>query len=164
MWIITSHIPLTKPKQASRNALELLIDSNLANSKIFNGCTAHLSLAIWDTAACAQKIFGNSGRIGLADIHARERILVEVLSFQPEDGTKVDKDEQPQYASPLVNISFQGSRTYSDPIQEHRSPPRTLGPRWRILESCYYYSDSPVSFLWTLRTGTCSERHCILPD
>ncbi|KAJ4289820.1 hypothetical protein N0V90_011151 [Kalmusia sp. IMI 367209] len=101
MWIITSHVPLTKPKQTSRNALELLLHSHFAKSKIFNGCPTPLTLAVWDTAACAQKVFGDGGSISFADMHKRERILMDVLSFQPEDGSRAVKDDYYHHVSPV---------------------------------------------------------------
>lgn len=93
MWIAVSHIPLTKPKQASRNALELLMNSHFAKNKVFNGCPVPLTFAIWDTATCAQRIFGHGGTITPVEINKRDQILMSVLSFQPEDGTKDVKSE-----------------------------------------------------------------------
>jgi len=100
MWIITSHIPLSKPKQASRNALELLCHSHLAKQKVFNPCPTLLTLAIWEVGQCAQTVLGNSGVIGLSEIHQRELVLLDVLSFNPEDGVIQMKDDYHPDISP----------------------------------------------------------------
>lgn len=91
MWIILSHIPLTKQKQASRRGLEMLCHSSLAKSKIFNPCPTPLTLAVWDIGACAQRVFGNP--ISFTEMHKREQILLDVLAFQPEDGTAAVLDD-----------------------------------------------------------------------
>lgn len=93
MWIITSHNPLKRTRHASRNALEALIHSRYARHKIFNGCPGRLTLVIWDTAACAQKILEAGRSITYTDMHRRERILVDVLSFQPEENTQAMREE-----------------------------------------------------------------------
>ncbi|KAF2443782.1 hypothetical protein P171DRAFT_43932 [Karstenula rhodostoma CBS 690.94] len=93
MWIVTSYNPLRRTRHASRNALEVLMNSQYAKHKIFNGFPSYLTLAIWDTAACAQKILGVDRSITLPDMHIRERTLVDVTSFQPEGNTQAMREE-----------------------------------------------------------------------
>ncbi|KAF1961084.1 hypothetical protein CC80DRAFT_229743 [Byssothecium circinans] len=92
MWGILSHVPITKPKQITRTALEVLCHSDLVKRKIFNPCPTTLTLALWDVGTCAQTVHGRNHPITFTDMHKREQILLEVLSFQPEDATKSLKD------------------------------------------------------------------------
>ncbi|ORY07136.1 hypothetical protein BCR34DRAFT_28320 [Clohesyomyces aquaticus] len=93
MWIILSHLPITKTKQASRKAVEMLCEAQLVKRKFFNPCPTSLTLVIWDIGACASRLLRNRDAVQVAeDLHKREQILLDVLAFRPEDGTKDVKD------------------------------------------------------------------------
>lgn len=80
--IVTSHSSLTKSKQASRNALEVLIHFQSTEDKDFGGCSSSLLLAIWDVAACGRKLLETGHSISLTEMQERERVLSDVLSFK----------------------------------------------------------------------------------
>ncbi|KAF2688724.1 hypothetical protein K458DRAFT_151697 [Lentithecium fluviatile CBS 122367] len=100
MWIVLSHVPITKPKQATRRALEILSHASLTNRKGFNPCPIPLTLAIWDVGACSQSIFGSGNPISFNDMHKREQILLDVLSFQPRVGSQAAADEYHRDSQP----------------------------------------------------------------
>ena len=92
MWPILSPTAVTRPKQCSRRGLEMVLSAPAVKRRFFNPCPLPLTLVIWDTCACASKLLGDRHAITVADLHQRERILLNVLNFQPEDGTQEVKD------------------------------------------------------------------------
>ncbi|KAF2651666.1 hypothetical protein K491DRAFT_681981 [Lophiostoma macrostomum CBS 122681] len=96
LWIMLSHIPITKPKQSSRRALEMLCTASRASRKFYNPCPEPLTLAIWDIGACATRLLGKGQRIKPTDLHKREQILQDVLAFRHEEAAR---DVQEKYYS-----------------------------------------------------------------
>ncbi|KAF2729876.1 hypothetical protein EJ04DRAFT_58091 [Polyplosphaeria fusca] len=87
LWVILSHIPLTRPKQASRRALELLCASPDVKRRFYNPCPTILTLAVWDMGACASKLLCDPMEsISNADLHMRDRIIRDILAYRPEEG------------------------------------------------------------------------------
>jgi len=74
----------------------MLCHSPLTKGKVFNPCPVPLTLAIWDVGACAQKVLGSGNPITFTDQHKREQVLLDVLSFQPRDGSQAFHDEYSQ--------------------------------------------------------------------
>ena len=100
LWIILSHIPITKPKQSSRRVLEMLCQTSRVKRGFYNPCPAPLTLAIWDVGACASKLLGKHQQIKPTEIRKREQILQDVLALNPEDFAR---DVQENYY-PTVNM------------------------------------------------------------
>lgn len=71
----------------------MLSHAPLAKQKVFNPCPTPLSLAIWDIGSCAQGIFATGSPISFTDMHKREQILSDILSFQPKEGAKAFREE-----------------------------------------------------------------------
>jgi hypothetical protein len=94
LWVILSHIPITKPKQSSRRVLEMLCNASRVEKTFYNPCPAPLTLAIWDIGACATRLLGKGQRIKSTELHKREQILQDVLAFRPEETIK---DVQERY-------------------------------------------------------------------
>ncbi|KAF2002571.1 hypothetical protein P154DRAFT_618624 [Amniculicola lignicola CBS 123094] len=86
MWIMLSYKPLTKPKQTSRRAVEMLCDSAQASKKFFNPIPKSMTLLLWDIGACAQGVLGIHAPFSSASMQWRERILLDALALRPEDG------------------------------------------------------------------------------
>ncbi|CAI6333989.1 unnamed protein product [Periconia digitata] len=82
MWAALSHIPMTKVKHTTRAALEGLCHSPLVKRKTSNLCPTVLTLAMWDMGVCAQNLLSNDGP-GLAEMYRRDKVLREVLEYQP---------------------------------------------------------------------------------
>ncbi|PVH98040.1 hypothetical protein DM02DRAFT_673662 [Periconia macrospinosa] len=85
LWVALSHEPITMTKHTTRTALESLCYSPLAKSKCFNPCPTPLTLAMWDLGVCAQKALTSDQPVGLNEMYKRDRILLQVLAFQPKD-------------------------------------------------------------------------------
>jgi hypothetical protein len=92
VWIIMSHIPLTKPKQASRRALEMLCQASTVKRKFCNPLPSPLLLILWDICTCAAPLLAKNSAPSAAELQKREQILLGALSFLPEDGTKEVKE------------------------------------------------------------------------
>ena len=88
MYLILSHIPITKPKQASRRAVETLCYDSHVRRAYFISSPPRLTLAVYDLGLCARSVLGSGNYITVADMHKRDKILSDVLSFQPEEGVK----------------------------------------------------------------------------
>lgn len=92
LWVLLSHVPITKPKQTSRRAVEMLCTTTLVKRRFYNPCPASLTLSVWDIGACASKILSPRKPISPSDLSKRDQILLDVLAFRPEDGTKDVKE------------------------------------------------------------------------
>lgn len=88
MYLILSPLPATRPKQASRRAVEeLCYDPNVRRS-YFVSSPSQLTLALYDMGVCTRNVLGNTSQISVADMYQRDKILSDVLRFQSQDGVK----------------------------------------------------------------------------
>jgi hypothetical protein len=85
--LVLSPIPLTKPKQASRQVVETLCYDPDVRRAYFISFPPRLTLTVYDIGVCAQNIFLN-GPMAIAKGYGRDKILSDVLSFRPEDGVR----------------------------------------------------------------------------
>ncbi|KAF2471193.1 uncharacterized protein BDR25DRAFT_313817 [Lindgomyces ingoldianus] len=147
MWIILSHLPITKTKQASRKSVEMLCEAQFVKRKFYNPCPTPLTLVLWDVGACASRLLRNRTSAMPEDLHKREQILLDVLAFRPEDGTKdvqesyykdIPVTEQRLRCWDLISTAWKGAVTIlvlrylffgrpnltpQSPIQRSRTPP-----------------------------------------
>ncbi|KAF2267582.1 hypothetical protein CC78DRAFT_541535 [Lojkania enalia] len=91
-WILLSPVPVTRAKQASRKALDLLCNAPEVKHKFFTPCPMPLTLAIWDIGDLASKLLGFNHPITHADLYQRDQILLDVLSYRPEEGCNSVKE------------------------------------------------------------------------
>jgi hypothetical protein len=92
LWIILSQIPVTRAKVASRRSVEMLCHASRVKRSFYSPCPSPLLLSVWDIGACASRMLGSLTPITPVDSHKREKILLDLLAFRPEDGTKDVKD------------------------------------------------------------------------
>ena len=88
MYLVLSHLPITKPKQASRRAVEALCYDPHVRRAYFISSPPRLTLAVYDLGLCARSVLGNGNYIAVSDMHKRDRILSDVLFFRPEEGVQ----------------------------------------------------------------------------
>jgi hypothetical protein len=86
MHLVLSRVPITKPKQASRRALEALCYDPYVRRAYFISSPPRLTLAVYDMGVCARSLLGDDKHISVSDMHAREGTLSAVLYFQLEEG------------------------------------------------------------------------------
>ncbi|KAH7125566.1 hypothetical protein B0J11DRAFT_308980 [Dendryphion nanum] len=86
-WPVLSHIAITKPKQASRKAVEMLCRGSLAKRKFFTPSPPPLRVLVWDIGSCASRMLLNREQASQSDVHKREQILHAILAFQPRDSS-----------------------------------------------------------------------------
>lgn len=86
-WPVLSHIAITKPKQASRKAVEALCRGSLEKQKFFTPSPPPLRVLVWDIGSCASRILLNHDQVSPSDVSKREQILHAILAFMPRDGS-----------------------------------------------------------------------------
>ncbi|KAF1964852.1 hypothetical protein BU23DRAFT_604551 [Bimuria novae-zelandiae CBS 107.79] len=117
MCLVLSPIPLTKPKQASRRVVETLCYDPDVRRAYFISFPPRLTLIVYDIGVCAQNIFFNDWT-AIAKGYGRDKILADVLSFQPEDGVRSFREtyyvhtevtEARLHALTLINTALKGA-------------------------------------------------------
>ena len=84
IWIVISHAPLTRPKVASREAVEMLCRTTYLKRRFYIPCPIALLLNLWDIGSLAAAFLQSPDGITIEDAYSREQLLLNLLSFQPE--------------------------------------------------------------------------------
>jgi hypothetical protein len=82
-WIILSHIPTTKAKMASREAVDMIMTCQTEQG-FYNPCPTPLMLAVWEIGSLSSVFIQGRSAITLGDSNKRERILLSVLAYQQD--------------------------------------------------------------------------------
>jgi hypothetical protein len=98
MHLILSPISITTAKQASRQVTRALCYDTAVSRAYFISSPPRLTLALYDIGVCARRILSHKSPITVTDGNERDNILLEVLSFQPEEGIEA-----------LLETYFQGT-------------------------------------------------------
>ncbi|KAF2710769.1 hypothetical protein K504DRAFT_465825 [Pleomassaria siparia CBS 279.74] len=91
-WIVLSHDPTTTTKTASREAVAKLCHRSSQKQRFYNPCPMPLMLAVWDIGTLSSRILQTRDAITFGDMHKRDQVLTNVLSFQPDEQNTIKQD------------------------------------------------------------------------
>jgi hypothetical protein len=108
MLVVLNSTSFDNLELVSRRSLTHLCSDPGIKGLYFIPSPLRLFFATYDTAGCARNIFQAYGRVSAADAFTRERILSDVLSFNPEESTEDTRNTHYSSDSRFVRM-FKGN-------------------------------------------------------